>query len=237
MKNVLIIFLLLITSGIGAQGKFNFKCKNTFGYSNTILHINNFLSPKTNKHNFTYQRIFNRRTAFIFNYGFSQSQFDFNQNISLRNSNRTITGAENSYFRTKFYDFGVRKYIYEKGAIAPFGTFIEIKIGKNLIKRNPKDSILYYSGDKRFYGEMPTTGRTKLNFLNFQIGVGSSKPLTKNISFVWLLNLTGNIPMWTRPGQNVNYLEYEDEYYFQNASVHHQLNNIINLSIGLNYSF
>ena len=237
MKNILIIILLLVAARVEAQGKFNFKSKNTFGYSNTILHINNFLLPKTNRHNFTYQRILHRRTALIFNYGFSKSQFDFNQNSSLHNSNGAITGAENSYFKTKFYDFGVRKYIYEKGAIAPFGTFIEIKIGKNLIKRNPEDSILYYAGNKRIYGQLPTTGRTKLNFYNIQIGVGSSKPLTKNISFVWLLNLTGNIPMWTRPGQNANYLEHEDEYYFQNASVHHQLNNCINLSIGLNYSF
>lgn len=251
MKKIIFLgFCLLYVILSHSQKHFDFKSKNTFGYANTIFHTMDVFDMKNNKHTFTYQRFINRRTTFVVNYSVARCAMHYNLGASpfLRYQNtdqfgRNTTTIENivakqgnSFYNTVGFSAGFRKFIHRKGAVAPYGTFIEFKVGREKITRSKSsDSMIYYSAANRVYAKFPNKGIDHLNFTNFSVGVGSAKPIARHLIFTWVLSATLNIPGWT--DYRSSSVSNEDEYYFRNASASHQNNNYLNLNIGLNYSF
>lgn len=250
MKKIISLgFGLLIVLLGHSQKHFDFKSKNTIGYANTVFHTMDVFEMKNNKHTFTYQRVVNRRTSFVVNYAFARCAMHYNLGASpfLRYQStdrfgRTTTIENivaqdgNSYYNTAGFSVGFRKFIHKKGAVAPYGTFIELKVGREKITRSKtSDSLVYYSAANRVYAKFPNMGIDYLNFTNFHVGVGSAKPIAKHLIFTWLLSATLNVPGWIN--HRSNSVSNEDEYFFRNASAVHQTNNYLNLNLGLNYSF
>ncbi len=260
MKKLLSLTLLSILSIVAnAQANFNFKARNTIGYSNTVFHLQDILNMKQNIHSFVYQRVINRRTCLILNYSFSKSQLHINTDkgpsLGVEDPKATSTSSsiinftaneKNIYYKVAGYSVGIRKFITSKGAIAPYGSFVEIKTGYDNLSRNPKDSLKYYQQNKqseRLYN-IPNAGIDHIGFINLHAGIGATRAITKNLSFTWVLNFGINIPIWKSVSREQSFTDTrksfvlnDDEFFFSHADRTHQTNNAMNFSIGLNYSF
>jgi hypothetical protein len=250
MKKIIVLGFSLTSVLLSySQKQIDFHSKNTIGYANTVFHTMDVFDMKNNKHTLTYQRLINRRTTFVANYAFARCAMHYNLGASpflyykstdrfgRTNTIENIVAKQgNSYYKTAGFSIGFRKFIHRKGSVAPYGTFIELKMGREKITRaKTSDSIVYYSAANRVYANFPNKGINHLDFTNFNVGVGSSKPIAKHLIFTWLLSATLNIPGWIN--HRSNSVSNEDEYFFRNASASHQTNNYLNLNIGLNYSF
>lgn len=247
MNKLIIWSLVFMSVQLSAQSGFDFKRKNTIGYSNTVLHMLDVLKVSANKHNFTYQRVLNRRSSLIVNYSVAHCPMHYyfsiapnltynrKDNNGTQTINNIIAKDGNSFYNTSGFSIGIRKFIHSKGSVAPYGSFLEIKLGHEKATRAKSPPLEFYSADQKINYTFPNKGITSVKFVNVQLGGGSSHPITPRLTFTWLLNFTVNIPTWY--DYHSIYVYNEDEYFFRNASVLHQTNNFINLNLGVSYSF
>ncbi len=252
----LLVFTLYLSAS--AQKYYHFMEKNTIGYSNTVFHTMDVLSFKYNKHTFTLQRVLNARTTLLFNYSMTKAKCRFGYEnaptlatiktdqfgrTTVNEGYHVLTGK--NYYQVKGFELGMRKFILSKGSLAPYGTFVEMKLGYENLTNNPNDSLAYYnSNGYRTYEKFSNIEKNNLTFVNFVGGVGSTKPIAKNISFTWLMSMTLPIGFWgnqtTQQLSTNGYREIvfnSDEYFLESSKMTHIRNNVLNISLGLNYSF
>ncbi|MDI1235435.1 MAG: hypothetical protein PSX81_14235 [bacterium] len=120
-----------------------------------------------------------------------------------------------------------------------------MKLGYENLINKPDDSLKYYnSNGVRTYEKFTNLGKSNLAFVNLIGGVGSTKPIAKHISFTWLLTMTLPIGLWgsdsTQQLSSNGYRKIvfnSDEYFLESSKMTHTRNNVLNLSLGLNYTF
>jgi len=249
------IFLLIIISSclfaLNGQKAYRFDNKHFIGYTSNFGHfaMNDF---RQNQHNITYKQIKSRKRMLIVNYAFSKNKLNFGvipdmptfrQNIadSLNNEKAFILFPEGeAYMRTKTLSVGLRNFIRAKGAIAPYGAFIDMRVGIAHISKRKKDDNLVYrysnNGDKYLSNELPLLGIKNLNVINFQFGYGASKRIVNNVYFDWLFNVNFNITLWSGDTKNKD-VYYRDLFYMRAARNLYLVNNTVGLNFGVHYGF
>ncbi|MES2618540.1 MAG: hypothetical protein V4613_11720, partial [Bacteroidota bacterium] len=150
MRSFTVIVLLLIAGAIQAQSKYAFGKRNTIGYTSNFLHFGDPLNIKENEHALAYQRLITRKKSLILEYATVSYQSKFNYEgsptfkLSTIDSNgkqvdRTLTLINPATFKVKTYSFGLRTFVKSKGSIAPYGSFLEFKLGLSLINKPKSD--------------------------------------------------------------------------------------------------
>lgn len=189
--------------------------------------------------------------SLIFDYAFSKNQVKFglpNGSSYILNvydsssfypdKKYTLMPYGTAFFRSKLLSFGFRAYLRAKGAIAPYGSFIEVKTGYAMLRqRAGEDNVLFEgSGSKIPNNSLSYYPITHLDIISLQLAYGVSKPLYKNISIDWMVNLNMNAALWkgavTGPSAY-----YRDVYMYRNIHELFIRNNTVRFNIGLHYGF
>lgn len=247
-----VMFFLILQKNISGQSGFGFNHYNTIGYSHGLIHPNMFTLNGT-QHRFVYQRVLNRRFSIILDYGFSKNSIKYRypnneprfklSSVDSFNPQNVITERltpqGESYYRSNMFSIGFRRYFFSKGAIAPYGAFIEAKCGFARLNQLPGDDGLYFKNDSNIIIPnlyLANYSINHLDFVNVQIGVGSSRHLYKNFSIDYLINFNINTVLWTGNVHGPDYY-YRDVFLYRCIRNAYVRNSFLRFNIGLHYGF
>lgn len=249
LLGISIVFFILNFKAAG-QSNVLFNKYNTIGYSYNFVRPQP-LSLKGMQHKLSYQKIINRKLSFVMDYAFSKNQIKFdlpnkpNYILNVYDSSSfypksiyVLSPVGEAYFRSKLLSMGFRTYLYAKGAIAPFGSFIEVKAAyAKLTQKQNEDNVRFIYNDAYIPNQsLSKYPITHLEIISLQLAYGVSKPLYKNISFDWVVNFNLNAALWKGDVKSSS-VYYRDLYMYRNSRELFVRNNTVRLNLGIHYGF
>jgi len=103
----------------------------------------------------------------------------------------------------------------------------------------PGDDGMFFKNDSNAIVPnvyLPNYSINHLDFVNVQIGIGSSRHLYKNFSIDYLLNFNINTVLWTGDVHGPDYY-YRDVFLYRCMRNSHVRNNSLRFNIGIHYGF